>query len=120
MSEGSRPTVGSGVETCRVWPVARVSRNDPHSRKIGFAIGDYRQDSGLYRAIRYALRMIDPSITDDTFLEDFQRSACYLIDVCARPVDHLDAGLRSDGREQSPGSGRARVCARRAGGRGRR
>lgn len=54
----------------------------------------YRQDSGLYRAIREAFRMVDPSITNDTFLETFQRSGCYLIDACAGPVDHLDARSR--------------------------
>jgi hypothetical protein len=54
----------------------------------------YRQDSGLYRAIRDAFRMVDPSITDDTFLEIFQGSGCYLIDACATPVDHLDARSR--------------------------
>ena len=54
----------------------------------------YRQDSGLYRAIRDTFRMIDPSITDDTFLEIFQKSGCYLIDACAGPVDHLDAHSR--------------------------
>ena len=54
----------------------------------------YRQDSGLYRAIRDAFRMVDPSITDDTFLENFQASGCYLIDACACPVDHLDANSR--------------------------
>lgn len=53
----------------------------------------YRQDSGLYRAIRDTFRMIDPWITDDMFLEVFQNSGCYLIDACSRPVDHLD--LRS-------------------------
>ena len=54
----------------------------------------YRQDSGLYRAIRDAFRVADPSITDDTFLEIFQRSGCYLIDACAAPVDRLHAHLR--------------------------
>jgi hypothetical protein len=54
----------------------------------------YRQDSGLYRAIRDAFRMIDPSITDDTFLEIFQNSGCYLIDACTGPVDQLDARSR--------------------------
>ena len=54
----------------------------------------YRRDSGLYRAIRDTFRMIDPSITDDTFLGVFQNSGCYLIDACARPVDHLDARSR--------------------------
>lgn len=54
----------------------------------------YRQDSGLYRAIRDAFRMVDTSITDDTFLEIFQNSGCYLIDACAGPVDHLDERSR--------------------------
>jgi len=54
----------------------------------------YRQDSGLYRAIRDTFRMVDPSITNDTFLEIFQNSGCYLIDACAVPVDHLDARSR--------------------------
>lgn len=54
----------------------------------------YRQDSGLYRAIRDAFRLVEPSITDDTFLDIFQKSGCYLIDACAGPVDHLDARSR--------------------------
>ena len=54
----------------------------------------YRQDSGLYRAIRDAFRLVDSSIADHTFLEIFQRSGCYLIDMCAAPVDHLDAASR--------------------------
>ena len=54
----------------------------------------YRQDSGLYRAIRDTFRMVDPSITDDTFLKEFQGSGCYLIDACAGPVDHLDGRSR--------------------------
>ena len=54
----------------------------------------YCQDSGLYRAIRDAFRMVDSSISDDTFLEIFQNSGCYLIDACAGPVDHLDARSR--------------------------
>jgi hypothetical protein len=54
----------------------------------------YRKDSGLYRAMRDAFRAIDPSINDDTFLEMFQRSGCYLIDACAVPVDRLDARSR--------------------------
>ena len=54
----------------------------------------YRQDSGLYRAIRDTFRTVDSSITDDAFLETFQNSGCYLIDACACPVDHLEARLR--------------------------
>jgi hypothetical protein len=54
----------------------------------------YRQDSGLYRAIRDSFRVVDPSITDETFLEIFRNVGCYLIDTCASPVDHLDAHSR--------------------------
>lgn len=54
----------------------------------------YRRDSGLYRVIRDTFRMIDPSITDDTFLKIFQGSGCYLIDLCANPVDDLDVHSR--------------------------
>ena len=54
----------------------------------------YRQDSGLYRAMRDAFQAVDPSITDDTFLDLFRNLGCYLIDACAEPVDHLDARSR--------------------------
>ena len=54
----------------------------------------YRRNSGLYRAIRDTFRTIDPSIIDETFLEIFRNSGCYLIDLCARPVDDLDVHSR--------------------------
>jgi hypothetical protein len=54
----------------------------------------YNRDSGLYRAIRDAFRALDPGITDETFLSVFQNSGCYLIDLCPRPVDHLDRQSR--------------------------
>jgi Uracil DNA glycosylase superfamily len=54
----------------------------------------YQRDSGLYRAVRDAFRAADPSITDDCFLEIFKSTGCYLIDVCAGPVDHLDIRSR--------------------------
>src|SRR4029079_4292792 len=38
----------------------------------------YCRDSGLYRAIRDAFRILDPSITDDGFLGIFQAAGCYL------------------------------------------
>jgi hypothetical protein len=50
----------------------------------------YRQDSGLYRAIRDAFRTVDSSISDHGFLETFKDTGCYLIDACGVPVDHLD------------------------------
>jgi hypothetical protein len=56
----------------------------------------YQRDSGLYRAMRDAFRLIDPSITDESFLGVFQRAGCYLIDMCPRPVDQLDARSRRE------------------------
>ncbi len=56
----------------------------------------YRGDSGLYRAMREAFEAIDPSLTDATFLAAFQAAGCYLIDLCPRPVDHLDSKSRRE------------------------
>ncbi len=50
----------------------------------------YNRDSGLYRALRDAFRLVDSAISDQNFLTVFRNSGCYLIDACARPVDHLD------------------------------
>ena len=51
-------------------------------------------DSGLYRAMREAFQAVDPSINDENFLAVFQAAGCYLIDLCPRPVDHLDSKSR--------------------------
>ena len=56
----------------------------------------YRRDSGLYRAMREAFQLIDPSIADSTFLRVFRESGCYLFDLCAEPVDRLSAMERRD------------------------
>jgi len=56
----------------------------------------YHGDSGLYRAMRSAFQSVDPAIGDDEFLEVFRASGCYLIDLCAEPVDKLDAKSRRD------------------------
>jgi hypothetical protein len=50
----------------------------------------YQGDSGLYRAMRDAFRMVDPAIDDQNFFAVFQASGCYLIDLCRRPVDDLE------------------------------
>ena len=54
----------------------------------------YRGDSGLYRAMRDAFRTVEPSIREEQFLTVFQEWGCYLVDLCAEPVDHLDRKTR--------------------------
>ncbi len=54
----------------------------------------YQRDSGLYRAIRDAFCLLDPAVTDEGFLDTFQKAGCYLIDACGKPVDHLDVRSR--------------------------
>jgi hypothetical protein len=54
----------------------------------------YQADSGLYRAIRDAFLAALPDLREDDFLESFRTLNCYLVDLCGRPVDRLDAGQR--------------------------
>jgi len=56
----------------------------------------YVGDSGLYRAMRSVFQLVDPAIGDEEFLEVFRASGCYLVDLCAEPVDKLDAKSRRD------------------------
>jgi hypothetical protein len=55
----------------------------------------YKEDSGLYRAIKDAFVKANPSIADGNFLEKFSLFGCYLVDLCGRPVDCLDRRLRA-------------------------
>jgi len=66
----------------------------------------YERDSGLYRAIRDAFLSIDPSLSNETFLDAFQAAGCYLIDICPYPVDHLD----SRSRRVACAAGEASLC----------
>jgi hypothetical protein len=54
----------------------------------------YERNSGLYRAVRDAFRIVEPTLGDDNFLAAFQDAGCYLIDLCRTPVDHLDRKSR--------------------------
>lgn len=54
----------------------------------------YNEDSGLYRALREVFQSVLPSLTDEAFLPGFQKSGCYLIDLCGRPVDKLSSKAR--------------------------
>jgi hypothetical protein len=49
----------------------------------------YRQDSGLFRAIREAFVKAFPSFRKKDFLKSFRHKGCYLVDLCDRPVDRL-------------------------------
>jgi hypothetical protein len=54
----------------------------------------YRADSGLYRAIRETFVAAFPYLCERPFLEAFQSLGCYLVDLCAEPVDRMDARSR--------------------------
>jgi len=54
----------------------------------------YRRNSGLYRAVRDVFTVVDPSVNDENFLETFQSSGCYLVDLCSQPVDRLSPTRR--------------------------
>jgi hypothetical protein len=54
----------------------------------------YQADSGLYRAMRGAFVAALPDLGDADFLESFRALSCYLVDLCGRPVDRLDAAQR--------------------------
>jgi hypothetical protein len=54
----------------------------------------YSGNSGLYRAMREAFKVVDPRINDENFLTMFQASGCYLTDLCPEPVDQLDVASR--------------------------
>ena len=44
--------------------------------------------------MREAFQVADPSIGNEEFLDVFQASGCYLVDLCAEPVDRMDARSR--------------------------
>jgi hypothetical protein len=50
----------------------------------------YNRDSGLYRAMLHVFELVDSAITDDNFLDVFQKSGCYLTDACQCPVERLE------------------------------
>jgi hypothetical protein len=54
----------------------------------------YQADSGLYRAIRDAFFAALPDLREHDFLESFRSLNCYLVDLCGRPVDRLEARQR--------------------------
>jgi hypothetical protein len=54
----------------------------------------YKRDSGLYRAMREVFEAVEPAVNDETFLQIFQASGCYLIDLCPQPVDRMTRVLR--------------------------
>ena len=49
----------------------------------------YQADSGLYHAIREAFVAAFPYLRHRDFLSSFRDLACYLVDLCSKPVDRL-------------------------------
>jgi hypothetical protein len=56
----------------------------------------YNADSGLYRAVRDAFITAFPGLAGDNFLNSFRSLGCYLVDLCAEPVDRLERKPRRD------------------------
>ena len=56
----------------------------------------YLGDSGLYRAMREVFQTVNPAMSDESFLGVFQSAGCYLVDLCADPVDDLDRRSRRE------------------------
>jgi hypothetical protein len=54
----------------------------------------YSGNSGLYRAMRIAFQIADPTISDEDFLAAFVARGCYLTDLSHDPVDHLNPPMR--------------------------
>lgn len=65
----------------------------------------YQADSGLYRAIRDTFVAVFPDLQDACFLQSFRDLDCYLVDLCARPVDRLG----KEARQQECADGEVRL-----------
>jgi hypothetical protein len=50
----------------------------------------YQADSGLYRSFRDVFVIAFPASHESDFLKLFRGLGCYLVDLCGKPVDHLD------------------------------
>jgi hypothetical protein len=54
----------------------------------------YRADSGLYRAFRDAFATAFRLLPKTEFLDSFRSLGCYLVDLSAKPVDHMTRDAR--------------------------
>ena len=55
----------------------------------------YCANSGLYRTIRDTFVTAFPALDGREFLASFRALGCYLVDLCATPVDRLPSELRA-------------------------
>lgn len=55
----------------------------------------YCANSGLYRTIRDTFVTAFPALGGRDFLTSFRALGCYLVDLCATPVDRLPSKLRA-------------------------
>jgi hypothetical protein len=54
----------------------------------------YQSDSGLYRAVRDTFVAAFPALREQDFLQSFRSLGCYLVDLCAEPVDQMTRTAR--------------------------
>lgn len=81
----------------------RLRRSHRPSRVLILFVGEsppasgrffYQADSGLYRAVREAFVTAFPALQHRDFLASFRDLGCYLVDLCATPVDRLSKASR--------------------------
>jgi hypothetical protein len=61
----------------------------------------YKANSGLYRAVLGVFIRVFPNIENEYFLDTFCELGCYLVDLCAVPVDRLSDSQRRKERRKS-------------------
>ena len=54
----------------------------------------YHADSGLYHAVKETFLAAFPSLRKSEFLDSFRGLGCYLVDLCAEPVDKMTSDAR--------------------------
>lgn len=54
----------------------------------------YQANSGLYWAIKKTFQAVLPDLRDTDFLDCFKYVGCYLVDLCAQPVDDMPSNAR--------------------------
>jgi hypothetical protein len=105
LSKGRLENLAEGVQRLSILSRERLSRKYRPSQVRILFVGEappasgrffYQADSGLYRAVRDTFVRAFPDLEDGDFLKSFRNRGCYLVDLCGKPVDHLDPRRRRE------------------------